>query len=97
VNLRNWLFSAVMLAACSGAARNVEPSAIGAAVVPPGHDGFREAVAGPQRSDAEKARDAYRHPVETLEFFGVRPDMTVVGGAMARRRMVHVDPGSGAS
>jgi predicted methyltransferase len=78
MSLRMWLPSALMLAACSGAARNVEPSATGAVVAPSGHDGFREAVAGPQRSDAEKARDTYRHPVETLEFFGVRPDMTVV-------------------
>lgn len=37
-----------------------------------------EAVAGPWRSAANKARDRYRHPVETLEFFGLKPDMTVV-------------------
>jgi predicted methyltransferase len=43
-----------------------------------GNDALREAVAGPQRSDKERARDIYRHPVETLEFFGVRGDMTVV-------------------
>ena len=36
------------------------------------------AVEGPQRSDAAKARDVYRHPVETLTFFGIKPDMTVV-------------------
>ena len=33
---------------------------------------------GPQRSDANKARDQYRHPVETLTFFGLKADMTVV-------------------
>lgn len=37
-----------------------------------------EAVASDIRSDEEKARDAWRHPVETLEFFGVTPDMKVV-------------------
>jgi len=37
-----------------------------------------EAIAGSQRSDASKARDVYRHPAETLTFFGVRPDSTVV-------------------
>jgi predicted methyltransferase len=36
------------------------------------------ALAGAHRSAANKARDRYRHPKETLEFFGVRPDMTVV-------------------
>ena len=46
--------------------------------MPSGRDALREAVAGPQRSEKERARDIYRHPVETLEFFGVRDDMTVV-------------------
>ena len=39
---------------------------------------LHQAVAGSWRSDAHKARDQYRHPIETLEFFGLRPDMTVV-------------------
>jgi predicted methyltransferase len=30
------------------------------------------------RSPENRARDVYRHPVETLEFFGLRPDQTVV-------------------
>ena len=36
------------------------------------------ALAGPHRSAANKARDGARHPKETLEFFGLRPEMTVV-------------------
>jgi len=36
------------------------------------------ALAGAHRSDRNKARDQYRHPRETLEFFGLRRDMTVV-------------------
>jgi predicted methyltransferase len=36
------------------------------------------ALAGPQRSEANRARDAYRHPAQTLAFFGIKPDMTVV-------------------
>ena len=36
------------------------------------------AVADPRRTPAFVARDRYRHPVETLAFFGIRPDMTVV-------------------
>ncbi|MGH8235264.1 MAG: class I SAM-dependent methyltransferase [Rhodanobacteraceae bacterium] len=39
---------------------------------------LKEAVAGKWRSDANRARDQYRHPVETLEFFGIEPNMTVV-------------------
>lgn len=35
-------------------------------------------LAGPQRSEANRARDVYRHPAETLAFFGVTPGMTVV-------------------
>jgi predicted methyltransferase len=36
------------------------------------------AISGEHRSAANKARDRYRHPKDTLEFFGLRPDMTVV-------------------
>lgn len=31
-----------------------------------------------QRSDDERARDEFRHPKETLEFFGIQPGMSVV-------------------
>lgn len=36
------------------------------------------AVASPLRSDAERARDSYRRPAQTLEFFGITPAMQVV-------------------
>lgn len=36
------------------------------------------AVAGDQRSESNRARDAYRHPVETLTFFGFEPGQTVI-------------------
>jgi predicted methyltransferase len=39
---------------------------------------LKASLAGTQRTDSEKARDIYRHPKETLEFFGLRDDMTVV-------------------
>ena len=39
---------------------------------------LKAVVNGDQRSAANKARDKYRHPVETLAFFGIRPNMTVV-------------------
>ncbi len=35
-------------------------------------------ISGEHRSDANKARDPYRHPQQTLEFFGLQEDMTVV-------------------
>ncbi|MDO9519881.1 MAG: methyltransferase [Pseudohongiella sp.] len=35
-------------------------------------------IAGEHRSDVNKARDNYRHPLETLSFFGVEPNHTVV-------------------
>ena len=39
---------------------------------------LEQAVAASQRSDANRARDKYRHPVETLGFFGIKPSNTVV-------------------
>jgi len=37
-----------------------------------------QAVAGPWRTARFAERDRYRHPLQTLEFFGLRPDQTVV-------------------
>src|SRR5487761_497355 len=39
---------------------------------------LQHAIAGSWRSPANKARDRYRHPIQTLELFGLRPDMTVI-------------------
>ena len=39
---------------------------------------FANAIAGAHRSAENKARDAWRHPAETLAFFGVQPTSTVV-------------------
>ena len=41
-------------------------------------DPLRAAVDGPHRTPAFAARDEYRHPYETLDFFKVKPNMTVV-------------------
>ena len=35
-------------------------------------------ITGSHRAEADKARDKYRHPLETLSFFGVKDNMTVV-------------------
>ena len=37
-----------------------------------------QAIKGSWRDPANAARDQYRHPREALEFFGLKPDMTVV-------------------
>ena len=47
-----------------------------AAVTPP--TTLAEAVAGPWRPDAARARDNWRNPAETLEFFGIDPRWTVL-------------------
>lgn len=44
-----------------------------------------QVVAGDWRTAAEKARDQYRHPVEALTFWGLKPGMTIL----------EVQPGSG--
>ena len=41
-------------------------------------DAIADAATGPHRSEQNIARNAYRHPVETLSFFGLRRDMTVI-------------------
>jgi predicted methyltransferase len=41
-------------------------------------DALKAAIAGSHRSAANSARDVYRHPYETLTFFGIKPTMTVV-------------------
>jgi predicted methyltransferase len=39
---------------------------------------LEKAVENPARSEANRARDQYRHPAQTLAFFGVKPTDTVV-------------------
>lgn len=41
-------------------------------------DPLRDAVDHEGRTTAERERDRYRHPYETLSFLGIEPDMTVV-------------------
>ena len=41
-------------------------------------DPLKDVLAGSIRSDKNRARDTYRHPTETLNFFGLKPGMTVV-------------------
>ena len=61
------LLSALFLISCSSKS---DPLAI--------PETLEEAVATGYRSPENKKRDVYRHPVETLKFFGIQPEMTVL-------------------
>lgn len=63
--LATTLLATALLTACAGT-----PSAPG-----PSLD---DAIAAPHRMPAYVERDRYRHPKQTLEFFGVKPDQVVV-------------------
>jgi len=64
------LLAAVTSAPVAAAARD-EPVAAAKAAID-------AAVADPRRTPANRQRDRYRHPAETLAFFGVKPEMTVI-------------------
>ena len=55
---------------------------------------YAQAVANPQRTDADRARDANRRPGEVLRFFGIAPSMTVLdlfsGGGYYTELIAHV-------
>ena len=59
--------SALVAVATGSAAASAEPPAALVA-----------AVAGPQRTDKNRARDPFRHPAQSLAFWGLAPGMTVV-------------------
>jgi predicted methyltransferase len=62
--------AAILLASAAPQAAAATPPSVGKAL--------EAAIHGPQRTPAFAKRDRYRHPLETLEFFGIRPDMRVV-------------------
>lgn len=76
----------VLLAACAST-RDAPPSAsastaasanAGASAAAVDTAALDAALAGTWRSADNRARDAYRHPRETLAFFGIEPDDTVI-------------------
>jgi predicted methyltransferase len=79
--------AALLLAACAGTAATSADSMAkpAAAKADPGADALNAAVAGEWRSAEAKARDAARHPVDALTFWGLKPGMTILelqpGGA----------------
>jgi predicted methyltransferase len=60
---------ALLAAACAGATWSSRQTTAQA---------LTAVLAGDQRTPEERARDVYRHPKETLLFFGLRPEMTVL-------------------
>ncbi len=62
------LLSAVLLAAGCATTSNRQTTT----------QALGDILAGTQRSEANRARDQYRHPKETLLFFGIRPEMRVL-------------------
>jgi predicted methyltransferase len=55
-----------------------EAKALAEKTYPSGKAAITATVAGKHRKPGMSERDKYRHPVETLEFFGFKPNMTVV-------------------
>lgn len=66
-----------VLGACTPSEKSLE-EAVPAASARPLPTSLEEAVDSPFRSTDNQQRDKYRRPLETLQFFGVKPDMTVV-------------------
>jgi predicted methyltransferase len=72
-------FAAFALAAIScGGSSTPAPQAASAQPSPATEAKLATVLTGSQRTSEERARDAYRHPRETLEFFGVRENMTII-------------------
>jgi predicted methyltransferase len=63
-------FAAAAIAAQSSSAQQQSPAKPEASLT--------AAVTAATRSETNRARDRYRHPIETLTFFGVKPDDGVV-------------------
>ena len=72
--------ASLVLAGCGRKPASAPASGASEAAGPvgPAPGALEWAVSGEWRSAADKARDAWRHPVQTLRFWGVKPGMTVV-------------------
>jgi predicted methyltransferase len=89
INRRIALLTAAASAAAFAVRAQDNPMPHGAPAGPPPQTDYDPAlvalVGGPQRSAANKARDPWRHPLETLSFWGLQPGLTVAD----------IDPGGG--
>ena len=78
----------VLTALLAGACAATPPPARQAAAAPAAatvDPALQAAIDGPWRSPANRARDVYRHPAQTLAFFGLRPT----------DRVIEISPGAG--
>lgn len=66
--MKRLILAALLAAGSSGAAHAAANADIA----------LQMAIVAPHRSPANAARDVWRHPYETLTFFGIAPTMTVV-------------------
>jgi predicted methyltransferase len=78
VRVMTLLAIAAQLAACAGPARVVPPATPAAPHDSATAAAIEQVLAGGHRSAESRARDADRHPLDTLLFLGIKPDMTVV-------------------
>ncbi|WP_269716527.1 class I SAM-dependent methyltransferase [Caulobacter sp. NIBR2454] len=62
----------------AGCGRKVEETPASAPAKAKASDALAETLAGDWRSAADKARDQWRHPRQSLEFWGLKPGITVV-------------------
>jgi len=76
------VFATCLLVACASAPKVAVPVPPPAPQRPPRDEATATAIelalAGAHRSAENRTRDEYRHPLDTLLFFGIKPDMTVV-------------------
>ena len=71
--------AACLLAVSGAAATTAFPTATRAGAPSHSEDAaLQAAIASPGRSEAHRARDAFRRPYESLTFWGLRPGMTVI-------------------
>jgi predicted methyltransferase len=76
--------SPLVAAACATTRTETPPAsaagapAAGAAATADGEQKLRAVLALAHRTEKNRLRDQYRHPVETLSFFGVRQDSNVI-------------------
>lgn len=68
---------AALVAGCTSPPPPSGEGASGRAAARPTAEERLAAVIADPRRDGDRARDVYRHPAETLAFFGVEPDMVV--------------------
>ena len=67
--MKRFILAAVLAGSLAGLAQAADKT---------GDAQLHSAVAGSHRSSTNAARDNWRHPYETLMFFGIKPNMTVV-------------------